>query len=296
MSIGQNERQGIAARLAASLPGWSDREAVAAAAGLRDVQLTGKASQAWLMLVDEAVEQDKLERLVRVAARRFPDDAALQRLANDVEAGRMPGGVPRGVLIGVALVFVAAVGWWALGGAAEQPAATLEGVADARGGDVPAPAPARVETPARAPSARVAQAPSQEVVESPSVTTAPAVAVAETPSPTPPPLTIPTSPPVSAPIRASLASASAAGGPCDGQVGFAFLGETTSLSAGDTWTASRAINVRADYPRSDNGWSSRTEVLCVLPKGATVRLDQAPVAVDGGVFWLRVDGASASAP
>lgn len=67
------------------------------------------------------------------------------------------------------------------------------------------------------------------------------------------------------------------------------MGTDTTLSAGDVWTVDQATNVRADYPRAENGWSPRSPRVCGLLTGRKVRLGEDPIRVDGGAVWVRIE-------
>ncbi len=68
------------------------------------------------------------------------------------------------------------------------------------------------------------------------------------------------------------------------------MGATTTLGAGDVWTVSGGVNVRAAPPSASNGWSSREPLQCVLPNGARVRLSAAPERIPGGAVWVALSG------
>jgi hypothetical protein len=307
MMVAESVRHRIAGRLAASLPSWADREAVAASAGLRDVQLTGEGVKAWRLLVDEAVAQEKLPALLRAAARRKPDDAALTGMAAAIEAGRLPGaGLPAALLIG-GLVLLGAGAWWVWGarapvageeravGLAVTPAASVEAAST----PVAAPAATPSATPASTPSATPASTPSATPASTP--VAAPAATPSATPASTPvaTPTATPSATPVSAasrpvptPVATARPSPVVGGAPCAGRSGYAHLGSSTTLTAGMTWTTDRGLTVRAVYPSAENGWNSRGEVQCALPAGTVIELRAAPIAVPGGAYWLPIDGAS----
>ncbi len=282
MELTNPQRIAMARLLARGLPSWQDRENAASRAGLTDVQLTGSPQQVWELLVDEAVAQDRLGDLVRAASRLAPDDVALQRLADGMSQGKVatPGPGLRLAIAGTALM--------ALGGF------FLLGSSDPVGeGEVPQAAeqhedralrvePAQVETPA---PTEVAEAPAEapEVAEAPQ----PVDEVEQAPQP---PVEQPAEvEPVAATPPPAAAPPTTPGVPCESSGGFAFLGEQASgVSAGREWVVPRAVNVRLEYPSEANRWNARTEVQCVLPRGARVSMAQDPVRVDGNVYWVYV--------
>jgi hypothetical protein len=77
-------------------------------------------------------------------------------------------------------------------------------------------------------------------------------------------------------------------GRCGGEpgevVGYWYAG--TTAPPGDTVVLDRMVNVRAAYPAASNGWDSRSRITCVLRPGDRVRLDRAPVHVDGDRYWI----------
>ncbi|HMV70460.1 MAG TPA: hypothetical protein PKA64_26705, partial [Myxococcota bacterium] len=76
--------------------------------------------------------------------------------------------------------------------------------------------------------------------------------------------------------------------PCDGGRGYAYVTDGRPPRLGEVWTVPRSINVRADYPRADNGWNSRADVTCILPPGARVQITERPAPVEGGAVWVPV--------
>lgn len=327
MTPSESQRNGLARLLARSLPDWSDREAVASASSLRDVQLTGAAPRAWRALVDEAVAQGRLPALIRAAARRKPDDATLARLAGGLEHGRLllprPG---RLALAFAAGVVVAGVYVWTTRSAPDK---LDDGAEPVYAEDVDADRPTEPERPAvaasaeaeRAPSAEApdaagdaatqAQAATPEVAEAPGEAgreQAPAAADVEPPNPEPERAAgadeddaraeeaaaarAPAAPPAeaAAPSEARAPTPRPSSAPCAGQAGFAYLGADTELSVGDVWSVATAVNVRAEVPDANNDFNARSELRCVLPSGVRMRVEQAPIAVPGGAYWIPVRG------
>jgi hypothetical protein len=88
----------------------------------------------------------------------------------------------------------------------------------------------------------------------------------------------------------SARPAPAGRGACQGREGFAFVAPNLAPSAGSTWVLQSAANVRADYPRADNGWNKSAPVVCVLQAGARVFVGSKPVPVPGGGMWVPIKG------
>ncbi|MFH1464477.1 MAG: hypothetical protein ABIO70_08825, partial [Pseudomonadota bacterium] len=84
------------------------------------------------------------------------------------------------------------------------------------------------------------------------------------------------------------AAASAAG--CRGEagevIGYWYAGAESPGKRGEIVTISGGVNVRAFLPSRENGWNSRTQLVCSLGDGWRVRLGQAPVFVPGGAWWV----------
>lgn len=301
MPISDAERDSLVRLLAARLPAWGARADVARAAGLGDVQLTGSAGPVWGALVDEAIARDSLGALLTAAARLRAEDPELGAIARSAADGALV--VPhvddnrawiRGALIASAVVIalgIGALGYDLLVGteSANVDAVLTPTVPVLPGGE------GSDADPAAASGTSTAAEPDP----APSVAPEPSAAVAPEP-PTPPPDSgsaaadaARDTPPDVAPTEASPSSTA---GPCSspaGQVvGYAYAGESSPGSAGQVWTVPRGINVRADHPRRENGWNARTRVVCVLPRGARVRLTEAPVAVAGGAWWVPIQGGS----
>jgi hypothetical protein len=78
-------------------------------------------------------------------------------------------------------------------------------------------------------------------------------------------------------------------GTCGGKQGWAYLGETTDVVASDAWTVTRSYNVRTDYPRRDNRYAM-APAICVLHPGDVVAVPDGPTKVDGGAYWIHVQG------
>ena len=72
----------------------------------------------------------------------------------------------------------------------------------------------------------------------------------------------------------------------DGFIGYFHWGPVTDGVPNDEVEIRRSVNVRSEYPQSSNGYNLKSNVRCVLSKGAKVRLSGAPIHVAGGHFWI----------
>jgi len=82
------------------------------------------------------------------------------------------------------------------------------------------------------------------------------------------------------------------GGVVGDVVGFAWAGSSLRpREVGAIWTLDRDRNVREEHPTEENGWSAKTPIVCVLPKGARLTLEEAPVDVPRAVWVPVVAGA-----
>jgi hypothetical protein len=70
-------------------------------------------------------------------------------------------------------------------------------------------------------------------------------------------------------------------------VGYWYAGRH-SPTQGETVVLDHMVNVRADYPRRANHWSTRSRVRCVLEPGDLAHISSAPITVEGGHVWVPV--------
>lgn len=307
MKLSDADRRALVHLLSDRLPQWGSRANVARDAGLADVQLTGSPRAVWGGLVDEAVSTGSLPALLAAAARAGSGDPDLAALSLQAEEGVLdvpevadPTGWVRGAAVALVVVLLLgvlalALDWMWVRSSIEPVAAPPTTSADvAPATPEPAAAPPTAAPPLAIPEP-VAVVPPSNVDEAatPTAATPPSTAADPVPADAAPV-------PADAATAPGMAPAPAQGAPCAtpaGQiVGYAYVGKTSPGAAGSTWTVPRGLNVRADYPRRDNNWNARTTVRCVLPRGASVRLDDAPVAVDGDAFWVPIVGGSVRAP
>lgn len=271
----------LASALAAAFPSWEDRAEVAREAGLGDVQLTGDPVSVWKDLVDEGAQRGRLDALLRAADARRAGwrSARWMRL--------VPLAALVVVVIGTVVVFRALSGpsveELAIDdvGTTREPVQALpdaEGEPAAAGPTTPEPPDAPAPEPSAAPGATI---------------TAPAAA----PASMPPLASVPAMPAAAAPLAGARSTGTQVGTPedpvtpgnCGGRQGWAYLGETTDVVASDAWTVTRSYNVRTDYPRRDNHYAM-APAICVLHPGDVVAIPDGPTKVDGGAFWIHIQG------
>ncbi|MFK7930144.1 MAG: effector-associated domain EAD1-containing protein [Myxococcota bacterium] len=302
MTLDDAQRLDLVAHLADRLPSYQDRSAAARGAGLGDTQLTGEAILVWALLVREAEERRRLTPLLSEAARVRPGDPVLTQLATSAADGALvvpkrdrPGEWVRGALIAGAVV--AALGAIAL-------FADLSGLTQSFAPPAPAastapPIAAALGTPLATPPAAPVQGSPVADAAQPSASNTPLATAGDGTSAggetAPPPLEAPADPP---PTTAAPSNEATGGGLCPGSptqiIGYAYAGETAPAVA--TWRLPAGRNVRADYPRRENSWNSRSPVVCVLPRGSTLRIERPPIRVDGDAYWIPVVGGAATAP
>jgi outer membrane biosynthesis protein TonB len=299
------DRHALVAHLARVLPKWSDRESAARSAGLTEVQLAGDPAGVWAHLVEEAEAQGRTEALMRAAWSLRPRDRVLAAAAGEEGAPLL-----RGSSTGMwgSLVLLMVVAGTARLMATPEAAPEVEPVPAATPAPPPAALPAEPLPPPPNPLGRQApageeQPPSAE--ELGRLAAVPDVARAEAPPrpPRPPPAPAEAKvvdpkaeakaadPKAADPKATPTTTAEARKGrkdPCNGGRGYAYVTDGRAPRMGEVWSVPRSINVRADYPRADNGWNSRADVTCVLPPGAKVQIAERPVPVEGGAVWVPV--------
>lgn len=287
MTLGDAERSALVAHLSTRFPSWGARADIARDAGLGDVQLTGPAREAWSMLVGEAEQRGMIVDLLRVAARGRPTDAELMAMHASAARGELvvpPAEDPSAWMRGAALAggVVLLLGVLALIG-------DLSGASSFLAPRAPIGGPAELNEVATDPSTPTPS----EGEGMPAVEPEPGAAAPSELEPESEPTEAEDSS-VDPPAGAAVAE-----GPCAtprGRViGYAYAGSSSPGQAGETWVLPRSLNVRVDYPRQENGWSSKARVACVLGKGAKLRMVEAPIPVGGGVFWVPVVGGEARA-
>jgi hypothetical protein len=104
----------------------------------------------------------------------------------------------------------------------------------------------------------------------------------EQPVPVPPPLEA-LQP---APQSALGSTEGRCGGPTGSLVGYFYAGNAFSGGVGEPYIMKGDVNVRADYPRKENGWSSQSGKRCVLVRGDVLVLTKQGILVDGGKIWV----------
>jgi len=290
------EIRDLAEFFAKRFPAVADRQRIAQSAGLPSENLGGDGLQAWERVVRLAMEGGKLWNLAEAARIARPADANLRDLANAVKTSG--GGKGRGYL--AAAVVVLAVGGF--GFALTQP----NPLSDAE----PADSPIAVVEPAVESDELASEVETTLAVTEPGeegastvVEDAPKVAAASVPPVEPAPTNTPAverKPSVTTNAAVAVANplkrkrriipADGVHGRCGGAkeeiVGYWYAGEARPGQAGQVIDIGRTVNVRMDYPRYNNGYSSRSEVVCWLKTGDKVKLTQAPIYVDGDVYWV----------
>ena len=293
MEFEVQEIRDLAEFFAKRFPALADRERIAQSAGLPSENLGGDVLQAWERVVRAAMEGGKLWNLAEAGRIARPADANLRDLANAFGDSR--GGTKRRYL--AAAVVVLAVGGF--GFALTQP----NPLSDAE----PTDSTVAVIEPLVAPEVETTLAvtePGEDAAETAVVEAAPKVEAAPVPVPVPAVALAPTTPkavvqqakaPVVAavtpvPRKRRIIPADGVQGRCGGArqeiVGYWYAGDTTPGLTGEVVDIGRTVNVRQDYPRYNNGYSSRSEVVCWLKTGDKVKLTQAPIYVDGDVYWV----------
>jgi len=311
MTLGDAERRDLVAHLAQRFPSWGARAELARIAGLGDAQLTGGAVAAWTSLVTEAEKRQRLPALLAAASRAQPGDPVLAGLLATAEAGRLrvppaddPGAWLKGALI--AGVVVVGIGVLALVGdmtGLSSGSASAGLAAPEAATTLPEPS-STSHTPAGSAEPEIDGEPEPETDGEPEPEPEPEPETdgeteietepetdGETEIETDGETEIETEPETDGepePASASASSSSPCPGPAGTVIGYAYAGRTSPGALGDTWRVSRGLNVRVDYPRRENNWSSKARVVCVLPPGTRVRLDREPIAVEGGVTWVPV--------
>ena len=275
MGVTHEERGKLVELLVAVVPGFDDRLSIANKSGLKDVQIAGSPVDSWRHLIDEAIAQDRLESLFRVASRTSGLDWRLVTVAEGLEKGeiRLPSRSPGGVVF-LAIVIVIAV----LGVGLVQWCSSPEASTD--------------------PAAVASEPKTEPAVELTANPTSAPTSAAPTPAPVAPAVPVPLAPVAPAPAPAPRPPAVAAGsltdgnGGCPGErgqvIGYVYAGADKPGDQGTEWTVPSAVNVRAEYPSFRNEYSSKTKVECVLYKGNLVMLVNGPIEVSGGAWWVPV--------
>jgi len=280
MSLTTDDLRVLGEHLARLLPSYGDRARIARDAGVADTPLSGASHDAWTAVLTVAHERGELGLVLRLASRHRPESEDLAAWATAATAGHLV--VPPIVTggdrirdIAVSALLVALLGAGAIvgdlaRGDADPP--TVEHHALEVPVDVPVEPPDRDAAPATPPEGLAAEpegAPEADPVREP----------AESAQPTPDVVPAGVAPSDRSP-------------PCPGEpgqvVGYAHAGRASPGQRGDIWLLRQSAYVRADYPRAENRWSARAKAVCALPVGTRVELRRAPIAVDGGAWWVPI--------
>ena len=267
MQLQPEDLEELADFFAKRFPNASDREALVRSTGL-DTVLPSEPLPAWLVLLATAQQKDRMGVLIQAAAGLRPEDDSLSDVAEAFsEQKKLPIGK---ALISLAVLFALGLGAW--GWFATSARHINERVPGTPNTVDLKPDKPLLPRPAGTPSL-VPQAPPQPIPEAPTVIE-------------------PQAPPEVFPIDDTPPETDGAwiegrcGGPADRLVGYWYAGEPFEPGQGEQYQLKNAKNVRADYPRRENGWNAREPVTCVLKQGDTVTLSWAPVLVDGGKYWV----------
>ena len=277
MSLDPTVRADLARFLARRFPAPSDRAELARRAGVSDVEAPDAAT-AWTTLVERADATNRLAALVAAAAERAPNDrnlAEARRLVRAASPSRKP------LAVAGLVVIAGGLAWGVLHPTGTPPPAPTVKTS---------PTPAPVE-PAPGAASPVAPVPPQVTVRTPvPAGETPKTAEIEAAGP-------PTVPPAAAPAAAELPAAEPDPGvparcraPVGQLVGWWWAGDKPG-DVGDTLTLDVSANVRADYPRPENGYRMSRPILCTLPPGTHQRLSRAPQdSGKGHDWWVPVVG------
>lgn len=230
-------------------------------AGLpKDRTAQGDVEAEWASILGNADAQGSLGPLTAALAKDAPSDETLQALARTL--GVLTAPPPRALPVpmlavgGAGVLLVAGMGWMLLG--------------RGPGGEA---APKPVVTVA-APAAPVAEAAPPPAEAAPPPVEAPAAEAVVAPA---------AAPPAAKPTR--LAGGCTGGAP-GVVVGYWYAGREKPGEQGATITLGRDARVRAEYPSAANHHNAAAPERCVLSRGTTVVLHQAPVEASRGYWWV----------
>ena len=268
MQLQPEDLEELADFFAKRFPNSADREALVRSTGL-DTVLPSEPLPAWLVLLATAQQSDRMGVLIQAAAGLRPDDDSLSDVAEAFsEQKKLPIGK---ALISLVVLFALGLGAWGWFATSEQHInkpvpSTPNTVELKRETTPPAPAPGDLRVTPAIP-ALAAPAPQAAVVE---LTEPPAVVpIDDTP-----------------PETDGDWIEGRCGGPAGRLVGYWYAGAPFEPGQGAVYALKNSKNVRADYPRRENGWDAREPITCVLKRGDSVELTHAPILVDGGKYWV----------
>ena len=288
------EIRDLAEFFAKRFPGVAERERIVASAGLSAENLGGDSLQAWERIVRSAMEKNRLWNLAEAGRIALPADANLRDLANAFAETKQGGLKPKHLVAAVALFALAGFGFALTQPnpvSDTEPATELVAVTD----DIETPEPVVDEALELASVEEAAAEPiAPETAEPPSAPPAVVAPVAKAPvapeKPRVAPAAVAAAKPQAESSKRRRIPADGIRGRCGGAkeeiVGYWYAGDATPGEAGQVIDIGRAVNDRVDYPRFKNGYSSRTDIVCWLQSGDKVRLTQAPIYVEGDVYWV----------
>lgn len=278
MQLQPEDLEELADFFAKRFPNASDREALVRSTGL-DTVLPSEPLPAWLVLLATAQQKDRMGVLIQAAAGLRPDDDSLSDVAEAFsEQKKLPIGK---ALISLAVLFALGLGAWGW-------FATSERHINERVPATPSTVDLKPDKPLLPRSKGTPALP--EDIPGANPGTNPEAAPSATPEANP--VEVPQTPPEVFPVDDKPPATDGewiegrCGGPAHRLVGYWYAGAPFEPAQGDTYELKNSKNVRADYPRRENGWDAREPVTCVLKQGDTVTLSHAPVLVDGGKYWV----------
>ena len=266
----------LAAFFAKRFPTFRERGNLAESARLSYEESPGEADaeETWAELIRFAQDRAALQRLADAARRTGPADANLAEVC-DILAGRTaaenarsPGGVLVALGGGGVLVVGAIVAW--IGMSSGDPVRSDAPVKPA--------AVASREAPVVAPPVEAATEPVE--VAAPPVEVAETQAAAESPA-------VPAVAPAPTAARSAVTGCEA---PAGTRIGWWYAGQANPGRKGATHRIRTSANVRADYPRKDNGYDAKAPLRCTLTAGTQIRLSEDPVDVYAGHWWVPLNG------
>jgi hypothetical protein len=266
MTLQPHEMSALVKALAKAFPAYESRMRLAGKAAVASkAQVAGEALEAWRDIVHCAQQEGRLNVLVEAALFEQPENKEIApfRQVDGTTAIRLQS---KGHLwVGLALLAGGAAAFFLKGGGPE----VLEPV------PVTQAAPVNkgfVVEPEANPEALNQALPNPEMA----------------PEPEPVSENVPEAAPepVFAQAKAITDITGRCGGPKGSLVGYFYAGDSFERPPGKAFTMERDVNVRADYPRKENAWSSQSKKRCVLVRGDVLLLSAPAIAVDGGKFWV----------
>ncbi|MFT5583682.1 MAG: hypothetical protein ACI9VR_001262 [Cognaticolwellia sp.] len=271
MQLQPEDLEELADFFAKRFPSPADREALVRSTGL-DTVLPSEPLPAWLVLLATAQQSDRMGVLIQAAAGLRPEDDSLSDVAEAFSAQKK---LPIGkALISLVVLFALGLGAWGW-------FATSEKHINQRVPATPSTVDLKPEKPLLprplSNPAVIPELPAQPIPD-------PAVALVGPVELVDPPAIVPIDD--TPPETDGEWIEGRCGGPAGRLVGYWYAGAPFEPGQGERYALKNSKNVRADYPRRENGWDAREPVTCVLKQGDSVDLTHAPILVDGGKYWV----------